>query len=462
MTGLDLAGSAGETAASLRARLDLLPMSRASSIAVLITCLLSALDGYDVLSVTFAAPGIVGHWGIGKGALGLVFSAGLAGMAAGSFLVAPLADTFGRRRLVIANLVFMAIGMIMSAFSGSITQFAVWRIVTGIGIGAMIPIITPLSAEYANVKRRSLAIAIMALGYPIGGTVGGLAAALLLRWFDWRAVFLFGAAVAVVLLAAVLRWLVEPPVFMIERRTADSLLKLNAYIVGRGATPLPALPAREQTVGKTAYGQIFAPGRRVSTLIITVINLFYVMTGYYMLSWMPQMVADAGFAPATASAVAALAALVGIFSQLAVGILGGRLGMRPLVPAVMVGAAAATALFGFTPPCLALIAAMAAVAGALIYGAISGLYAVIVETFEPAMRATGVGFVMGVGRVAAATAPALAGSLLALGASRGVVSVALGSGALIAGLILFAWRPKSFPIPVESPEAEKKVVTSST
>lgn len=402
-----------EQLSAFRSRLDALPMSRAQTIAVGITRALSALDGYDVLSVTFAAPGISRDWGVGKDALGLALAAGLVGMALGSLMLAPLGDRFGRRKLVITCLSFMAIGMFLSAFTSSIGQLAACRIFTGIGIGAMVPVITPLSAEYANARRRTLAIAIMALGYPIGGTVGGLIAAVLLVWFSWPAVFLLGAGASIVLLPAVLRWLPEPPGFLVERPRADSLKRLNAYLARCSLPPLERLPALGDRPAGTGYREVFASGQLGTTLRITAVNLLYIMTIYYMLSWMPQMVADAGSSPSAATAVATLAALVGVGSQIALGLAGARFG-RFLVPGVMIGAGASTAMFGLTPPSLPLLAMAAAVAGAFLYAGISGLYAAIVDAFAPRMRATGVGFVMGIGRAAGAIAPALAGWMFAL------------------------------------------------
>ena len=106
-------------------------MSRVQVGAVALTVLLSALDGYDVLSVTFAAPAITHDWGIGKGALGIVLSSGLAGMAIGSFALAPLADVIGRRRAVLLALTLMSVGSLLCATAASVPQLAGWRVVTG-------------------------------------------------------------------------------------------------------------------------------------------------------------------------------------------------------------------------------------------------------------------------------------------------------------------------------------------
>ena len=173
----------------VRELLDRAPMSRPQILTIIMTSILSALDGYDILSVTYAAPGLARDWGLGPAELSLLFSSGLAGMGFGSLLVAPIADTLGRRKVLLLTLGLLAVGMFISAFTNSLIELAACRVVTGLGIGTMIALINPLSAEFANAKFRPMAVAIMSLAYPLGGTLGGGAAAALLQHYDWPAVF---------------------------------------------------------------------------------------------------------------------------------------------------------------------------------------------------------------------------------------------------------------------------------
>lgn len=418
-----------------RTLLDEAPMSRAQVAALALVGALSALDGYDVLAVSFAAPGISQEWGLGKAALGLVLSSGLVGMALGSLIVAPLADRFGRRRLVIANLLLMALGMLLSAFAQSIEVLAVCRMVTGIGIGAMVPVITPYAAELSNTRRRGLAMAVLSVGFPIGGTVGGFTAAMLLHWLDWTAVFLFGAFIALILLPLVIVGLPESLAFLMERREARSLERVNALLRRFHCGVVAALPPATPKQA-APYREIFRPAQRARTLRITTVNLLYLVTVYYVLSWLPQMIADSGFSASTGSALSALANMVGVVACFAAGLAATRLRLRSLGAAMMIGLSLATIAFGYTPPSLPLLATMAGITGLFLYSGILGLYTTIVETFEPASRATGVGFVMGVGRASAALGPALAGALFGLGAGRGAVSAAMAGASLVAGLLI--------------------------
>ena len=141
--------------------------------AVAITVGLNALDGFDVLSISFAAPGIATEWGIDRAALGVVLSMELIGMAVGSMLLGGVADRIGRRRTILGCLVAMAAGMFMVTTAHDIVTLSVWRVITGLGIGGMLAAINAVAAEFANRRRRNLSLAIMVIGYPIGAVLGG-------------------------------------------------------------------------------------------------------------------------------------------------------------------------------------------------------------------------------------------------------------------------------------------------
>src|SRR5690606_17426904 len=172
------------------------PMSVRQWIVVVLMVLLNALDGFDVLSSAFAAPGISLQWGIPRSELGIVLSAELIGMGFGSVLLGGLADKSGRKPAMLICLVIMALGMYMAHSASGVWPLTFYRLFTGLGIGGMLAATNAVVAETSNKSHRSLALALYVIGYPIGGVIGGYAAqSWLLVDYDWRAVFLFGAAV---------------------------------------------------------------------------------------------------------------------------------------------------------------------------------------------------------------------------------------------------------------------------
>lgn len=419
-------------------------MSSTQVAAVAVTVALSALDGYDVLSITFAAPAIALDWGIGKAALGGLLSAGLAGMAFGSLFIAPLADILGRRWLVLGSLGLMATGMLMSSLSTTLTQLICWRVLTGLGIGAMVAVINPLAAEFANARRRALALSLMAMGYPLGGLIGGLASAALLKVFGWPAVFVAGFVAACVLSPIVLLFLPESLAFLLAKRRPDSLARVNALLMRCGFEPGSNLPS-EPASDSAGYVAVFARPQIATTVCVTIANLLFVMTVYYVLSWLPQMVAEAGFPASTASFVAAIANLAGIGGGIALGCFARRAGLNRLTVAALVGLGLATAAFGSTPASLPLLIGAAGVCGFFLYGGIAGLYATFAVSFTAESRASGTGFVIGIGRIGSAVAPLLAGWLFSSGLGHGMVSALFGVCAVLGGVVLLLPRVARVP-----------------
>ena len=145
------------------------------------------------------------EWGTSPQVLGVVISLGSLTTGLGSLGVAPLADKFGRRPLIFASLASMTAGMLICAVAPGITFLSVGRVFTGVGVGALVHSISALTAEYCGPRYKERGVIIMAIGFPAGGLVGGQAAALLLQHFDWRSVFIGGAATAVMAIAPLLR-----------------------------------------------------------------------------------------------------------------------------------------------------------------------------------------------------------------------------------------------------------------
>src|SRR5450631_2229026 len=174
------------------------PMSAIQIAVVVITIGLNALDGFDVLSISFASPGIARAWGIDRAILGVILPMELIGMGLGSILLGGVADKIGRRRTVLGCLVVMTLGMFMAARAKGVYDLSIWRVFTGLGIGGMLAAINAVAAEFSNARRRSLNVSLMAIGYPIGAVIGGSIAALLLKQGDWRVVFVFGATATAV------------------------------------------------------------------------------------------------------------------------------------------------------------------------------------------------------------------------------------------------------------------------
>jgi MFS transporter, AAHS family, vanillate permease len=403
--------------------------------AVAITLSLCALDGFDVLAITFAAPGISREWGISKSALGVVFSAGLIGMAAGSFLISPLADLLGRRKIILLCLAVMAVGMLVTATSRSIAMLAAWRVVTGLGIGGMVSVIYPLAAEYANARRRDFAVGITAVGYGIGGVIGGLVVAELLRHFGWRSIFIFGGSVAILMGPLVYLRLPESVPFLIARARPNSLAQVNVFLARCSLPEVSELPLPDHAARRARRSDIFAPGLARATVTIALCNLLFVLSFYYLLNWLPQMVTELNFSASQAAQVSVATNLGGVLGGTALGWTSNRFGLKRLLLFSLCAAAGMITLFGQTPANFPLLIATAALTGIFLFASAIGIFAVLASAYPSHLRATGTGFVVGIGRVSSAAAPAIAGFMLAAGISGGEVALLMSLPALLTAII---------------------------
>lgn len=411
------------------------PMSGFQVRAVATTIALCALDGFDVFAITFAAPALLKEWGIGKGQLGIALSAGLLGMALGSLLLSPLADAFGRRKMLFVALGIMIAGTTWTATVDGLGGLIASRLFTGLGIGAMIAISVPLAAEYSNARRRDLAVALYSIGFPLGGLIGGFVSAYLLAEFGWRAIFVAATVLGVLMAAITARVLLDPPALIVARPGADGLARANAFLARCGHAAVGALPSPPAS-DKVPLGRLFEPGMAGTTLQITVIYFLVVIPVFFMQTWLPTLIADLGILPARAAAISAFFSVGGVIAGLAIAGLTGRLGLRTIFNIVLVGGALLIVGYSMLPANVPLLIVAAAVTGSFVQGCMVTLYAIVARTFPAEMRASGTGFVIGIGRIGSILPPLLAGALAAAGLGRTGIAVVMAAPALIA-LALF-------------------------
>ena len=400
--------------------------------------MLAALDGYDVLSITFAAPAISSAWELGKAALGIVFSSGLAGMALGSFFLAPLADRVGRKPITLLSLVLMGAGSLLSATAQTLSELIAWRALTGLGIGSCIAVVYPIAAEFSNSRHRALCIALTAIGYPLGGLIASIVASLLLDDFGWQGIFVAGFVAAAIMMPIVMAFMPESLGFLLSRDRSARDKRLVRLLQRCGLPQTEVLEMRRSPV-KLGYAAVFEPGQRATTIRLTIVNALNVAVVYFVLNWMPQMVTDAGFSPAQSSRVAAIANIVGIFGGALLGVLARRIGLNSATSFAIFALGASTIVFGLTPPSYTLLMVAAGVSGFLLFASMTGIYATLAQSFRDEARASGTGFVIGVGRISSAIAPAIAGGLFAAGMGPAGICLVFGLVAFVAGLV-FVWK----------------------
>jgi MFS transporter, AAHS family, 4-hydroxybenzoate transporter len=277
----------------LAAALDARPIGALQWRVLALCTLVILLDGFDVQAIAFTAPAIARDWRLAPGSLGPVFAAGLVGMAAGALAIGPLGDRYGRRAALLGSVLAFGVFTLATAFARGVPELIALRVLTGLGLGGALPNATALMTEYAPARRRALAIAVIFLGIPLGGMLGGVVAnALVPRW-GWPAVFILGGAAPLVLLPVLALALPESVRFLLlapERwRAAGRAL---------AALGLPGTPAQYAPRDLPAPGapvrRLFEGGRTADTLKVWGVFFFNLMAVYFLISWIPTLLVEAG------------------------------------------------------------------------------------------------------------------------------------------------------------------------
>lgn len=374
--------------------------------------LLSMLDGADLLIMSYIAPVLSVAWAVSPERLGVLFSASLAGMAIGCLLIAPLADRYGRRFMLVAALAVAACAMMVSALTRDVSELMVTRFFVGIGVGTIGVTMTTLAAEYAPKKHTSFAVGFVQAGWPFGSIITAFAAASLLPAHSWRSLLMAIGALSLGLLVLVLFLLPESASFLMVRRPAHALEKINAIYRRLHLAPLDALPWVEQPRRGFGIGELFRGGRLVPSILLWCAVTLGYFDLYFVISWIPKLVTQSGL-PLTQAIYAGGTYNLGAFlGTAAVGWIAIRYRLNRVVSCYLGLGAVAMLIFGglTMPVSLTLITAL--IIGVTVQGGFNGFWALAAQLYPVDMRSTGVGWALGVGRIGAVLGPIVGGLLV--------------------------------------------------
>lgn len=420
------------------------PMSALQIMAVVICIALNALDGFDVLAISFASPGIAQEWGINRAELGVVLAMEMFGMAVGSILLGSAADRFGRKPTIQFCLLLMTLGMFLAAYVYSVNQLLLVRFITGLGIGGMLASTNAMVAEFANQKFRHFCVIMMATGYPIGAIIGGSVVSVLLETHTWRSIFIFGGCVSSIFLVIVGVLLPESVEYLSNKQPANALHRINAILLKMGRQGIQQLPARVHKIKQSSFKILASKELRVLTLLLMLAYFAQIMTFYFILKWIPKFVVDMGFHASSAGQVLVWANVGGAIGAILLGLLASRIKLPTLLVGVLIASFVMVAVFGMGYSSLKSLAIVSAATGFFTNAGVVGLYALMAQAFPSDVRASGTGVVIGFGRGGAAVSPIIAGYLFTAGIGLQGVSIAMGAGALVSAvaIILISLREK--------------------
>jgi benzoate transport len=431
-------GNIGHPGEAIRDR----AMTMQQILVVALCVLINTIDGFDILAISFAAPAIGREWGLTPERIGFMLSIGLAGIGAGALVSSFIADAIGRRPVILMGTLLIAIGMAATATVHSVETMALCRLVSGFGIGSMVSTVGTLAIEYSAARWRTLAVALVVLGFPLGGTLGGPVAVALLNQHGWRSIFLFGAALSVVLFPVLLRWLPESIAFLADKQPHGALARINRIAARFSLPRLAALPTpTSETAG--GYRDLARPPLLRVTLWLCSAYFCYMFSFYFIQSWATSLVTKSGLTDAAGITTSTLMNLAGLVGGVLTGYLASRLSLPKLLRVLMLTMAVLIAVFGFLPAKLSVIYAASLALGFVMWSASAAVYSCYALCYPPRLRASGIGLVVTAGRVGSIVGPYTAGVLLTMEIRLAIVTTLLALPAVIAALMFGLTKPGS-------------------
>ncbi len=343
------------------------------------------MDGFDAQAMGYVAPALGPQLHIARQALGPVFSSGLVGIMIGALLFGPAADRIGRRPVLIACTVLFGLCSLLTARADSFASLFAYRLITGFGLGGAMPNAIALTAEYVPARFRATAVTGMFCGFSIGAAVGGFVAAALISRYGWQSVFIAGGITPLVVAVLLAMWLPESAEF---RRVRSR----HGVVVTR----------------------LFADGRARMTALLWVVFFMSLLDLYFLNNWLPTVMHDSGIAVERAILLTALFQVGGTAGALVLGRLIDRYLSARVLAWAYLGASVCVFWIGIAGRSVALLACAISAAGFLVIGGQSAANAFAAEYYPTALRSTGVGWALGIGRIGSIVGPLVGGMLLAL------------------------------------------------
>ncbi|WP_316214101.1 MFS transporter [Bradyrhizobium sp. SZCCHNR2032] len=362
------------------------------------------LDGFDTAAIGFIAPSLLKEWGVEKSALGPVLSAALFGLAAGALFSGPLADRLGRKVVLVGSVLVFSIACLASAFATNLTELTVLRCVTGIGLGAAMPNAVTLLSEYCPQRLRATMTNLMFCGFPLGAAFGGFLAAWMIPQWGWRSVLLLGGVTPLILTVGLVVILPESVHYLLSRGASVERVRNVMRKISEAASKVSQFVMLEpehaevtKRVNASGIGMVLSPVLRAGSLMLWIAYFMGLVIFYALINWMPILFKDAVLNPQTATLISALFPLGGV-GAVFFGWLMDRFNANLIIAVGYALTAVSIFFIGQAAGQVGLLMAAVFLAGVLMNTAQSSMPALAAAFYPTQGRATGVSWMLGIGR----------------------------------------------------------------
>jgi AAHS family 4-hydroxybenzoate transporter-like MFS transporter len=375
--------------------------------------LIQICDAYDLNAIAVTVPSLTHAWNLPGSAFTQAFVWSTIGIMVGALSAGPIGDRLGRRPLLLLSVTIYGLATLLTSFVGSLPMLSVMRFFTGLGVGGALPGAATLTGDYAPQRWRATMIMISFTGAPFGGFLCGQLAGLLLPRFGWPSVFALGGIVPLAMLPVLWVWLPESPRFLVAK---DDLSERQAALLRKlGIAPGPAGAGQVDIARDNPIKMLLGAGYRLQTVLLWVIFFCSLLNLFLFGSWLPEVLHLTGMTPAEAARASSYRELGAMCAVLYLGLLIDRFGAeRALAAHYAAGILFIASIALLAMPYLILVGAIF-FAGMTIVGSQTGANGACGKLYPARMRASGLGWALGIGRLGGIAGSALGGYLLALG-----------------------------------------------
>lgn len=359
-------------------------------------------DGLDTGIIGFIAPQLIEDWGISKPDLAPVMSAALVGMCLGALCSGPLADQFGRKKLILTTCGLFSVFTILCGLATSTTELVIYRFITGLGLGAAMPNISTLVSEYMPAKRKAFLTGLAGCGFMLGISFGGVLSAYLLDYFGWQIVIMIGGVLPLFATVILLFKLPESVPYLVKTQQQDKARFILNKIYDQTLQPNTVL-----SLADLSYSTVNAPIRmlwknyRWNSILLWVCCFTSLLVFYLLTSWMPTILKTAGLSTQQFSLIAAIFPFGGVIGAIIMGWYMDKINPTQVVKYSYLLAVVFFIIAGLVHSHIVLLGMTIFIIGALLAGAQSSLLPLATITYPTSCRAVGVSWMHGIGRTGA-------------------------------------------------------------
>jgi AAHS family 4-hydroxybenzoate transporter-like MFS transporter len=374
-------------------------------------------DGYDYMVVSYTMPQISSEWALSKVQTGSLSSWSLFGLIIGGACAGIISDKIGRRKTLVYSIAVYSLLTVPIYFSSSFGQFACFRVLAGVGLGACIPVVTTIFSESTPTSRRALFITFGMAWMVLGWVLGGLIPTLLVPHYGWRVCYLIGGIPF--LYAVLLHFRMKESAYWLAnkgryREAVDLLAYIESLATGKVTARDPSalvVPPTPKVVGPRA---LFGKEYRLITVGIWITYFCGCFNVYGLNAWLPSLMLEKGFKLTSAYALAIANNGAAVIANCSAGFVAETIGRKPNLIMSYLLSGCAIVVIAFVHGGFAAILAANIFTGFAVNYAITAVQPLMAEGYPTEFRNTGVSWCQAFGRVGGALAPIVSGVIMGM------------------------------------------------